>query len=138
MALTEEERKALQKRYFPRVPWGDQGPVRRRYKVRNADGVPGSPTDALIALAKDAHFIAPDQHAVTGGPEEGLEAFRHKAEDPSIGMIFGDSIDAHWCDIAVEAPDPEGWHRLIVRSEEGENLIALAHEEGLLRFRRDQ
>lgn len=134
--LTDEERTALEKKYFPRVEWTALGPARRVYEARTAAETPGGVTAALAGLAVEAGFIEPGQRAVTGGPEETLEALRRKGADRSIGMVFGDSAQAHWCDIAVEPPGAGGWQRLVIRSEEGENLVALAHAEGVLRFRR--
>lgn len=131
--LTNEEEAALRKKYFPRVSWTENGPVRRLYKTRPAGE--GDVLSILLALAERECFIAPGQRAVTGGAEECLDAFRSKAADKSIAMIFGDSIAAHWSDISL-APAEDGWQLMAVRSEEGENLVALAHGEGLLRFRR--
>lgn len=131
--VTEHE--ALKKKYFPRVPWTVNGPVRRRYMARPMDGS-ASVTEALAALARREGFTEAGQRAVCGGAEETFAAFRRKPEDSAIGMIFGTETAAHWCDIACGAPDPEGWQLLLVRSEEGENLTALAHAEGVLRFRK--
>lgn len=134
--LTNEERAALQKKYFPRVPWTERGPVRRMYLVRSAESVTDTPLGSLASLAAREGFTEPDQRSVSGGAEVTLEAFRERARGAAVGMIFGTETAAHWCDIALDAPDGDGWQRLIVRSEEGENLVALAHAEGLLRFRR--
>lgn len=131
--LTNEEEAALRKKYFPRVTWTENGPIRRLYKVRPAGE--GDTLSLLLALAERELFIAPGQRAVTGGAEMCLEAFRQKAGDKSIAMIFGDGLAAHWSDISLE-PAEEGWQLMAVRSEEGENLVALAHGEGLLRFKR--
>ena len=47
---------ALRKRFFPRVPWGQQGPVRRRYLARAArEGQ--TVAQALEALALSEGFI---------------------------------------------------------------------------------
>ena len=133
--LTNEEAAALRKKYFPRVEWTDMGPVRRRYRVRPAaEGT--SVTDILLALGEREGFIAPGQQAAVGDAGACEAAFRQKAADKSVALIFGMETAAHWCDIAVADPDGEGWQLMLVRSEEGENLVALAHGEGLLRFRR--
>lgn len=132
-----DECEALRRRYFPRVAWTERGPVRRRYLARPADGS-GSVAAALLHLAEQEGFIEPARPAVVGSAEETFAAFRKKPSDPSVGMIFGTETAAHWCDIACGAADADGWQELIVRSEEGENLTALAHAEGVLRFRRAQ
>lgn len=133
--LTNEEEAALRKKFFPRVEWTDNGPIRRMYRVRPAaEGE--AVTDILLALGEREGFIAPGQRAVTGDAEACLAAFRQKATDRSVALIFGLEMAAHWCDIAVDAADADGWQLIAVRSEEGENLTALAHGEGLLRFRR--
>ena len=132
--LTEQEQEALRKKYFPRVPWTEQGPVRRRYLTKAASGE--SVVDELVRLAQAEQFIGPGQNGVLGSAEVCLEAFRKRAEDSTVAMIFGQELSAHWCDLALGEPDAEGWQELIVRSEEGENLIALAHARGVLRFRR--
>ena len=134
--LTKEETAALRKKYFPRVEWTERGPLRRLYRVRPAAEEGVSVTDILLDLGEREGFIAPGQHAVTGVAETCLAAFRQKAADKSVALIFGTEMAAHWCDIAVDAPDEEGWQLMAVRSEEGENLTALAHSEGLLRFKR--
>ena len=124
----------LKKKYFPRVPWTEDGPVRRRYRVR---AEAGDALAALAALAEREGFTEPGQETVTGSADECLAAFGRKAEgDVSVGMIFGGVLAAHWCDIAADPPDADGWQRFVVRSEEGENLTALAHNEGLLQFRK--
>lgn len=133
--LTEEEREALRKKIFPRVEWTELGPVRRMYRVKAAEESE-TVLEVLCDLARQEGFTAPGLQGVTGGAKETLEAFRKKAQGDDPGMVFGTGLDAHWCDIALDTPDSEGWQRLIVRSEEGENLIALAHNLGLLRFRR--
>lgn len=133
--LNEEERTALQKKMFPRVEWTELGPVRRMYRAKAADEAQ-SVLETLSALAKQEGFTAPGLPGVTGGSEETLEAFRRKAAGDDPGMVFGTDTQVYWCDIALDAPDSEGWQRLIVRSEEGENLVALAHNMGLLRFSR--
>ena len=130
-----EEREALRIKYFPRVPWTELGPVRRRYRTIPADGSP-SVEAALRSLAEREGFIEPGQSAVTGGAAETLAAFRRKPADRSVGMIFGTEPAAHFCDIACGAPDADGWQELIVRSEEGENLTALAHALAVLRFQK--
>ena len=130
-----EELEKLRKKYFPRIPWTAEGPVRRVYLARAAEGT-ASVCQVLMELALREGFIEPGGPAVLGGAEECLAAFRRKAAGGPGGMIFGTEEAAHWCDAAAGAPDSDGWQRLIVRSEEGENLTALAHGEGLLRFRR--
>lgn len=131
--LTKEEEVALRKKYFPRVAWTEKGPLRRLYKTCPAGE--GEVLSILLALAEREGFIAPGQRAVTGGAEECIAAFRQKAAEGSVALIFGTSLAAHWSDLSLEE-DGEGWQYLAVRSEEGENLVALAHGEGLLRFRR--
>ena len=123
----------LKKKYFPRVPWGENGPVRRTYRARAAEG---SALEAITSLAEREGFTEPGQEPVTGGAEACLAAFGRKAAGEPVGMIFGNTLDAHWCDIAAGPPDADGWQRFVVRSEEGENLTALAHNEGILQFRR--
>jgi hypothetical protein len=133
--LTNEEQAALRKKYFPRVSWTEQGPVRRVYLVRTV--TPGADViQTLIALAQREWFIEPGQRAVVGNADQTLLAFRSRATDKTVGMIFGAELGAHWCDLALGAPDEDSWQTMIVRSEEAENLVALAHNEGLLRFRR--
>ena len=123
----------LKKKYFPRVPWTEDGPVRRRYCVR-AEG--GDALAVLAALAEREGFTEPGQETVAGGTEDCLEAFGRKAAGEPVGMVFGDRLAAHWCDIAADPPDEDGWQRFVVRSEEGENLTALAHNERLLQFKK--
>ena len=124
---------ALKKKYFPRVPWTEDGPVRRQYRARAAEG---GVLAVLAALAEREGFTEPGQATVAGGAEACLAAFARKAAGEPVGMIFGETLAAHWCDIAADPPDSDGWQRMIVRSEEGENLTALAHNEGLLQFRK--
>ena len=131
IVFTDPALEALRKKYFPRVPWTDEGPVRRRYLAR-AEGQ--SVAAALEALALSEGFIATGGRAVTGGAEACLAAFRDRAGEET--MVFGNSLDALWCDLALSAPDADGWQTLIVRSETAENLIALAHAVGAVRFRR--
>lgn len=133
--IGQDEIAALRKKYFPHVPWTDLGPVRRRYLAKPLDGS-GSVEEALSRLARREGFIEPGQRDVCGGEEETFAAFREKPSDTSIGMIFGTEKAAHWCDIACGAKDAEGYQELLVRSEDGENLTALAHAEGVLQFRR--
>ena len=45
-------------------------------------------------------------------------------------------LDELFCDIAADPPDTQGWQRYLVRTEEGENLTALAYGEGLLQFKK--
>ena len=133
--MTDQDgNEALRKKYFPRVPWTEQGPVRRRYLAKAADGS-ASVTEALARLAEREGFVEPGRHAVIGNAEASFAAFCDKA---AVGMVFGTELSAHWCDAACGEPDAEGWQELIVRSEEGENLTALAHAKGALRFRRAQ
>lgn len=133
--LTNEEEAALRKKYFPRVPWSEaDGPVRRAYLVRAADGSEAGAV--LAALAESEGFTEPGQRSVTGDREVCSAAFREKAAGGAVGMIFGTETAARWCDIALDPPDGTGWQRMLVRSEEGENLTALSHALGLMRFRR--
>ena len=122
---------ALRRRYFPRIPWTAEGPVRRRYQAR-AEG--RTVAEALEALALSEGFIAPGERAVTGGPEACLAAMESRGERDTL--IFGDGPDAVWCDLALGPADGDGWQELIVRSEEAENLTALAHAVGAARFRK--
>lgn len=133
--LNEEEYNALRKKMFPRVQWTELGPVRRMYRAKAADET-RTVLETLSALAKQEGFTAPGLPGVTGGSKETLEALLRKAAGDDPGMVFGTQAQAYWCDVALDAPDEEGWQRLIVRSEEGENLVALAHNLGLLRFRK--
>ena len=132
--LKDEALEALRRKYFPRVPWTEQGPVRRRYRTKAASGA--DVAAELVRLAQSERFIEPGQSAVMGNAGACLVAFRKRVEDSSIAMIFGQGLDAHWCDLALGAPDADGWQEMIVRSEEAENLIALAHAVGVLRFKR--
>ena len=129
--FTDPALEALRKRFFPRAPWGPDGPVRRRYLAR-AEGA--NVAAALEALALAEGFIAPGGHAVTGGPEACLAAFRDRGGEETL--VFGDGLDALWCDLALSAPDAGGWQTLIVRSETAENLIALANAVGAVRFKK--
>ena len=122
---------ALRKRYFPRIPWTAEGPVRRRYMAK-AEG--RTVAEALEALALEEGFIAPGERAVIGGPEACLAAMQDRGERDTL--IFGDGPDAVWCDLAIGPAEEDGWQMLIVRSEEAENLTALAHATGVVRFRR--
>ena len=131
VVFTDPALEALRRRYFPRVPWGPEGPVRRRYIAR-AEGK--SVTAALEALALTEGFIAPGGHAVVGGPEACLAAFRRRGSEDTI--VFGEGLDALWCDLALSVPDAGGWQKMIVRSEQAENLVALAHAVGAVRFRK--
>ncbi len=131
--FADDALEALRRKYFPRIPWTEAGPIRRRYLVRTAQ--PGQDvSDVLARLAEDEGFTAPGLQTVRGEAEECLAAFRERGA--AALMIFGLGPDAHWCDLALGAEDSEGWRELIVRSEEGENLTALAHARRLLRFRR--
>ena len=122
---------ALRRRHFPRVPWGPQGPVRRRYRAK-AEGQ--SVAAALEALALAEGFIPPGGRAVQGGPEACLAAFR-QADGGEDGLVFGQGLDVYWCDLALSEPDGDGWQTVAVRSERAENLIALAHAVGAVHFR---
>ncbi len=131
--MTEELEK-LRKKFFPRVPWDEAlGPVRRRYFVRAASG---DALAAVAALGEREGFTEPGQRTVTGDGAACLAAFREKAAGGPVGMILGTETGAFWCDIALGGADGEGWRPMIVRSEEGENLTALAHGAGTLYFRR--
>ena len=124
---------ALKKKYFPRVPWGDDGPVRRIYRAR----AEGADVLAVLAdLAEREGFTEPGQTTVLGGAEECLAAFARKAAGEPVGMVFGTELAAHFCDVALGPPDADGWRLFVVRSEEGENLTALAHNEGLIQFKK--
>jgi hypothetical protein len=133
--LTNEEQEALRKKYFPRVNWTEEGPVRRVYRVQPVQA-DTTVLEALTTLARREWFIEPEQQAVVGDADQTLEAFRRRKTDKAVGMIFGTTTKAVWCDLAVDDPDEDDWQRLIVRSEEAENLTALAHGENVLRFRR--
>ncbi len=129
--FTDPALEALRKKYFPRVPWGEDGPVRRRYLAK-AEG--RTVEEALQALALAEGFIAPGERAVTGGPETCLAAFQGRGSGDTL--VFGRGRESVWCDLALSAPDEDGWQELIVRSEEGENLIALAGAVGAVRFKK--
>lgn len=133
--LEDEALEALRRKFFPRVPWTERGPVRRRYRVKAASGSENAEAE-LIRLAYNERFIEPGQSAVMGNAEACLDAFRERVTDSAIAMVFGKGLDAHWCDLSLDEPDEEGWQEMIVRSEEAENLIALAHAVGALRFRK--
>ncbi len=129
----DEELESLRRKYFPRVPWTGAGPVRRRYLARAAEE--GQTAEAALAkLAEAEGFTGPEEETVIGRPETCLAAFRARGGRPQ--MIFGQGTDALWCDAAVGPADGSGWQELIVRSEEAENLVALAHAVGALRFRK--
>lgn len=134
MKVTDSDFERMKKKFFPRVPWTDEGPVRRMYLAR-----PSGQTDILSVLEELAvreGFADARRRCVRGGAEPCLEAFCEKAGEGTVGLILGEEPAAHWCDVAVGIPREDGWQKLIVRSEEGENLTALAHNEGVLRFRR--
>ena len=135
MNCSEEELEKLRKKFFPRIPWGEDGPVRRVYLARTAER-DMSVCAALLELARREGFVEAGGPAVLGGSEDCLASFRKKPAGGPAGMVFGAELSAVWCDAAAGEPDTDGWQRLIVRSEEGENLVALAHCEGLLEFRR--
>ena len=122
---------ALRRRYFPRIPWTAEGPVRRRYLAK-AEG--RTVAEALEALALEEGFIAPGERARIGGPEACLAAMQARGERDTL--IFGNGANAVWCDLALGPADGDGWQMLIVRSEEAENLTALAHAVGAVRFKR--
>lgn len=132
--MTESE---LIKKYFPHVPWTALGPVRRRYLAKPSEGS-ASVQEALLKLAKQEGFVEPEQQAVTGNAEACLAAFQRKPKDPTVGMIFGAETGAFWCDIACGKAEEDGFQELIVRSEEGENLTALAYNKGILQFKKLQ
>ncbi len=124
---------ALRKKFFPRVPWTGEGPVRRRYMAKAAEEGK-TVAEALEALALAEGFIAPGGRAVAGDGEACLAAFRDRGGEDTL--IFGEGLDVVWCDLALGPADEEGWQALIVRSEEAENLTALAHAAGAVRFRK--
>ena len=133
--LADPALEALRKKYFPRIPWGERGPVRREYKT--APTVPGEdPAQVLADIAAGEGFTPPGERAVTGDGKACLAAFRRRAETGADTLIFGLEPEAVWCDLALGPPDGEGWRELLVRSEEAENLVALANSLGRLRFRR--
>ena len=134
VVFEDEALEALRKKYFPRIPWTERGPVRRRYLTRAAAGE--NVVAALVRLAQQEQFIEPGQNAVLGNAGACLAAFQRRGSDSTIAMVFGTDLDAHWSDLALGAPDGDGWQEIIVRSEEGENLIALAHATGVLRFKK--
>ena len=124
---------ALRRKVFPRVPWTEAGPVRRHYfarAVKDGQSVAG----ALEALAIDEGFVGPGQRAVVGDAAACLAAMRDKAGADTL--VFGLGLDACWCDVAFGQADGQGWQEVLVRSEEAENLVALAHAVGVVRFRR--
>ena len=124
---------ALRKKFFPRVPWTGEGPVRRRYMAKAAkEGQ--TVAQALEDLALAEGFIAPGGRAVIGDAGECLAAFRDRGGEDTL--IFGEGLDAMWCDLALGPADEESWQELIVRSEEAENLTALAHATGVVRFKK--
>lgn len=129
--FTDPALEALRKRFFPRVPWTDHGPVRRRYLAR-AEG--RTVEETLEALALEEGFIAPGCHAVTGDAAACLAAYRTGGNGDTL--VFGRGLDAVWCDLALSESDANGWQELIVRSETAENLIALASAVGAVRFKK--
>ncbi|MCD8087428.1 MAG: hypothetical protein LUE22_02410 [Oscillospiraceae bacterium] len=130
--MTTEEMQALQKRYFPHAPWTEEGPVRRRYQVQAAQG---DALGALTALAEE-ELLLPGERIAAAAGEETLALLRRRDGGEPLALILGRGLDALWCDLALSPPDGEGWQTLLVRSETGENLIALAHARKALRFRR--
>ena len=129
--LADPALEALRKKLFPRVPWGAEGPVRRRYMAR-AEG--RTVADALGELARREDFIAPEGRVVAGDGPVCLAAFCQR--DRTDSLVLGLGTDVCWCDIALGTPDADGWQELVVRSEEGENLVALASARGAVRFRK--
>lgn len=128
--FTDPVLETLRKRFFPRVPWTDAGPVRRRYMAK-AEGM--SVAQALEALALSEGFLASGSRAVFGGAEACLAAFQKRQREDML--VFGQGLDVCWCDLALGEPDQEGWQEIILRSEEAENLAALAHAVGAVRFK---
>ena len=124
---------ALRKKYFPRVPWTGAGPVRRRYLAKAAEAG-RTVAGALEALALAEGFIAPGGRAIVGGPEACLAALQNMGEAETL--VFGEGLDALWCDLALGPADDDGWQEMLVRSEQAENLAALAHAVGAVRFRK--
>lgn len=131
--FAEDDLEALRRKYFPRVPWTEAGPVRRRYRAR-AVREGQTVEDALEALAKAEGFVGPGQEAVSGGGAACLAAFRARSGRDIV--VFGRGLDVVWCDFALGPAGEDGWQELIVRSEEAENLTALAHAVGAVRFKR--
>ncbi len=129
----DDDLEALRRKYFPRVPWTEAGPVRRRYyarAVREDQTVAG----ALEALAIEEGFIGPGRRAVTGDGAACLAAMQNRGGAETL--VFGLGPDACWCDIAFGQVAGDGWQEILVRSEEAENLVALAHAAGVVRFKR--
>ncbi len=131
--LSDPALEALRKKLFPRIPWTAEGPVRRRYRAKAAaEG--RTVAGALEALALSEGFLAPGGRTVTGGAAQCLEAFRRRGTEDVL--VFGQGLDAVWCDLALGPADADGWQEMLVRSEEAENLVALAHARGAVRFRK--
>ncbi len=131
--FAQEDLEALRRKHFPRVPWGPEGPVRRRYRAQAAE--PGRTVeDALTALAKAEGFIGPGREAVSGDAAACLAAFRERGGEDTL--VFGRGPDAVWCDFALGPAGEDGWQELIVRTETAENLTALAHAVGAVRFKK--
>lgn len=129
----DEALEALRRKFFPRVPWTEAGPVRRHYFARAArDGQTVAQTLEALAIAEG--FIGPGLQAITGDGAACLEAFRRRGQTDIL--VFGLGLDACWCDFAFGPVDGEGWQEVLVRSEEAENLTALAHAVGAVRFRK--
>lgn len=129
--LDDPQQEALRKKYFPHVEWTIQGPVRRKYRARAASG--GGVVQALETLARREEFIAPGETVATCDAGQSYAVFQ-----AAIGretMVFGTELAAVWCDLAAGPPDENGWQPLLVRSEEAENLIALANATGDVLFK---
>lgn len=131
--FADEALEALRRKFFPRVPWTAAGPVRRHYLARAAQEGQ-TVVRALEGLAIAEGFIGPGSRAVLGDGAACLEAFRNRGGVDM--MVFGLGLDVCWCDIAFGPADREGWQEILIRSEEAENLAALAHAVGAVRFRR--
>ncbi len=131
--FADEALEALRRKFFPRVPWTAAGPVRRHYFARAVqDGQTAA--QALEALAIAEGFIGPGRRAAVGDGAACLEAFRRRGEADM--MVFGLGLDVFWCDFAFGPVDDAGWQEILVRSEEAENLTALAHARGAVQFRK--
>lgn len=130
--LDDPLQEAVRKKYFPHVPWTEQGPVRRQYRARASQG--GDVLRALEALAREEGFIATGETAVFCDGRQSFSAFQAKGDRDTL--VFGTGPEALWCDLAAGPPGEGGWQKLLVRSEEAENLVALAHAVGAVRFQK--